>query len=81
MQYLQQALERRPSWPEARVKLARALLSSDRLEAALRQLNKVVEADPENADAHYQLGRAWTKKGRPDQARRHFALFEKLRQP
>ena len=81
VQYLQQALERRPSWPEARVKLARAFLSSDRLEAALRQLNKVVEADPENADAHYQLGRAWTKKGRPDQARRHFALFEKLRQP
>lgn len=81
IEYLQQALERRPAWPEARVKLARAFLSAGQHEAALRQLNRVVEADPENADAHYQLGRAWTKKGRPDQARRHFALFEKLRQP
>ena len=81
MQYLQRALERRPSWPEARVKLARDFLSSDRLEEALRQLNQVVEADPENADAHYLLDRAWTKMGQPDQARRHFALFEKLRQP
>ena len=33
------------------------------------------------ADAHYLLGRAWTKMGRPDQARHHFALFEELRQP
>ncbi len=81
VQYLRQALERRPSWPEARVKLARAFLSGDRLEEAQRQLNQVVEAEPENADAHYLLGRTWTKMGQPDQARRHFALFEKLRQP
>ena len=40
-------------------------LSSDRLEEALRQLNQVVEADPENADAHYLLDRAWTKMGQP----------------
>ena len=33
------------------------------------------------ADPHYLLGRAWTKMGQPDQARRHFALFEELRQP
>ena len=80
-EYLQQALERRPVWPEARVKLARAFLSSDEHEAALGQLNKVVEADPKNADAHYLLGRVWTKMGQPDQARSHFALFEELRQP
>ena len=77
--YLRQALDRNPSWPKGKVKLAMALTSVGKFEDALFQLNEVLQADAQNAEAHYQLGKLLKKMDKPEQAEEHLLLFEKLR--
>lgn len=77
--YLRQALDRNPSWPNAKIRLAMALASVGEFEAASVQLNEVLRVDANNAEAHYQLGQLLTKTGKPEQAKVHLQLFEKLR--
>ena len=77
--YLRQALDRNPSWPKGKIRLAMALTSVGKFEEALVQLNEVLRMDANDADAHYQLGQLLTKTGKPEQAKQHLQLFEKLR--
>ena len=77
--YLRQALERNPSWPEGKVQLAVSLGSINQYEEARTLLAEVIEADPRNADAHYQMGRLLMKLRKPEEARRHLELFESLK--
>ena len=77
--YLRQALDRNPSWPRGKVKLAMALSAVGKFEDALLELNAVLRADAQNAEAHYQLGQLLTKMDKPEQAKEHLLLFEKLR--
>ena len=77
--YLRQALDRNPTWPRGKVKLAMALTSVGEFEDALIQLNEVLQAHPQNAEAHYQIGQLLTKMGKPERAKEHLQLFEKLR--
>ena len=79
VEYLRQALDRNPSWPKGKVKLAMALTSVGKFEDALVQLNEVLDVDAKNAEAHYQLGQLLTKMDKPEQAKEHLLLFEKLR--
>jgi Flp pilus assembly protein TadD len=74
-------LERNRSSVQTRTKLGVALSAASRLDDAARQLRTAVQADPENADAHYQLGRVLMKLGRSDEARGHLSQFERLREP
>lgn len=78
---LERALERNPSSLQTRTKLGTAYSAGSRLQDARAQLLEVVNAEPSNADAHYQLGRVLMKLGEEEQARRHLALFERLREP
>lgn len=78
---LERALERNPSSTQTRTKLGAAYSAASRLQDATEQLRAVVLAEPSNADAHYQLGRVLMKLGEEDQARKHLALFERLREP
>ncbi len=77
--YLRQALDRNPSWPRGKVKLAMALAAVGKFEDALFELNAVLRADAQNAEAHYRLGQLLTKMDKPEQAKEHLLLFEKLR--
>jgi protein O-mannosyl-transferase len=77
--YLRQALERNPSWPEGKVQLAVALASANQYDEARTLLAGVIEADPRNAGAHYQMGRLLLKLRKPEEARRHLELFESLK--
>jgi len=78
--WLRQALDRSPSWPEAKVRLAAALGSTANYTEAKRLLEEVVAADPRNGQAHYQLAGLLVKLKQPEDARRHFLLFAELKQ-
>lgn len=79
--YLREAVLRNPAWSEGKVQLAMALFSSNQFKEAGQILSEVIQADPGNADAHYQMGRLLTKLGKGEEARRHFQAFESLRKP
>ena len=57
-------------------RLAGAYLSVDKVDQAAALLEPAVEAQPEQGDLHYLLGRAYRKKGRDADARREFQLAE-----
>jgi tetratricopeptide (TPR) repeat protein len=57
-------------------RLAGAYLSVDKVDQAAALLEPAVEAQPEQGDLHYLLGRAYRKKGRDAEARREFQLAE-----
>jgi tetratricopeptide (TPR) repeat protein len=76
---LRQAIERNAAWPEAKIQLALALIATDHTEEARGLLDAAVQADPKNADAHYQLGRLLMKLGQREQAQVHLKEFESLR--
>ena len=78
---LEQALARRRSSVQTRTRLGVALSAASRLEDAALHLRAAVQADPDNADAHYQLGRVLMKLGESEAARRHLSRFETLREP
>ena len=50
---------------------ARAFLQNGRFEQAAIGLSRVVELQPDNADAHHQLALAYRELARPAEARRH----------
>ena len=76
---IREALVRNKDWPEAKTQLAVALFSSDQYEDARLLLTEVLENNPKNADAHYQMGRLLLKLGKPEQARPHLEEFESLK--
>ena len=76
---LREALVRNTDWPEARIQLAVALSSTGQYEEAKALLEGVLQTDPKNADAHYQMGRLLLKQGRKEQARLHLQQFESLK--
>lgn len=78
---LEQALKRNPASVQTRTKLGAALSAASRLDDATEQLLAAVQAEPGNADAHFQLGRVLMKLGKVDEARVHLTQFERLREP
>lgn len=76
---LREALQIRPRFPEAQIKLAVAFGDLGQTEAAERVLETLVREQPDNADAHYQLGRLCLKRQERQKAAEHFQQFEALR--
>jgi len=79
--YLRQALLRNASWTEGKLKLAKALLGARDLSGAQVLLREVIEAQPQNAAAHYQLARLLSNMGEREQAAHHYEQFRKLKKP
>lgn len=74
------AAQLQPEDPDANLGLGKALLGmNDPLKAA-PYLEKAVRLDPSDFIAHYNLGTVYRKMGRPDDARRQLAEFERLKQ-
>ena len=67
------AIELDPDDPAPRFNYALLLLVTDRRGDALEQLERVVELDPGNAWAHYQIGTVWELRGSERRARRAYA--------
>ena len=76
-------LKDNPRDADAKSLTATFLLDQGDVNSALTQLQSVVTSAPDNAVAHYQLGRAYLASGRPDgqeSARAQFENAIKLRQ-
>jgi tetratricopeptide (TPR) repeat protein len=79
--FLQQALQIQPKFPQAQVQLGVALAALGKQQEAKAEFEAVVSAEPDNADAHYQLSRLYRKLGDPVKAKEHGLLFQRLRKP
>lgn len=58
----------------ARFGLGRALAAAGDPEAAIPELRRALELQPEASQVHYALGQAYRRAGRVEEARRHLAL-------
>lgn len=76
---LGKAARREPEKSSIREALGRAYFHAGRYPEAAAEFEAVVERYPVNDYAHFCLGRALTKSGRPDRARRHLAIAAALR--
>jgi Flp pilus assembly protein TadD len=54
-------------------------LNAGDVQSAIEHLERAVHANPDKAYAHYQLGRAYLKAKRPQDANREFAKVKNLR--
>ena len=68
-----------PDKTSIREALGRACFRARRYAEAVHEFEAVVERYPVNDYAHFCLGRALTKTGRTDRARRHLAIAANLR--
>jgi tetratricopeptide (TPR) repeat protein len=75
-----QALKLKPELPEAFSIRGRALLSLQKPQEAIDDLNKAAALDPQDSATHFQLARAYRQVGRPQDARRENSIYEKLEQ-
>lgn len=75
---LQRATSIDPTNFEAQWSLGRALMLSESYTEALEVLRVAVALQPQRADAHYQLGQALTRLGKSEEARKEFAIVDKL---
>ena len=76
---LRRARELEPDKTSIREALGRAYFHAGRYAAAREEFAAVVECSPVNDFAHFCLGRALEKTGRPLEARRHLTLAAGLR--
>ena len=76
---LRKAARLAPDKSSIREALGRAYFHSRRYPEAAEEFEAVVERYPVNDYAHFCLGRALTKSGRTDRARRHIAIAANLR--
>lgn len=75
---LDEVIAAHPENTAARLLRARAFFASAQLRPAELEFCVVLEREPDNAYAHYALGRTYQRQSRPVQARRHFRLAAAL---
>lgn len=68
-----------PSDIDAQLGLAKALLMQRKADEAEPILEKILQAEPENDLAHYQLSRVYWQKGKKDDANREVELYKKYK--
>lgn len=67
-----------PENTAARLLRARAFFAAAQLRPAELEFQIVLEREPDNAFAHFALGRTLERASRPDEAQRHFRLAAAL---
>ncbi|MCK7622025.1 tetratricopeptide repeat protein [Streptomyces sp. RS10V-4] len=75
---LDSVISAHPENTAARLLRARAFFLSAQLRAAELEFQIVLEREPDNAFAHFALGRTLERALRPDEALRHFRLAAAL---
>jgi Tfp pilus assembly protein PilF len=76
--HLLRAISLEPSFPPARLALARLYIRTERLAEAATQLEAVAAADPNQPEAQYQLSRVYVRLKRPEDAQKAIAAFKRL---
>jgi Flp pilus assembly protein TadD len=72
-------LEARPDFADARYLLGKILLAQGATAEAIAQLEAATRLAPDEANAHYQLARAYTSLGRAEDAQREFEVFRQIK--
>ncbi|MER8031351.1 tetratricopeptide repeat protein [Streptomyces bauhiniae] len=75
---LDEVIAAHPENTAARLLRARAFFAAAQLRPAELEFTVVLEREPDNAFAHFALGRTYERQGRSGQARRHFRLAAAL---
>ncbi|WEV28405.1 tetratricopeptide repeat protein [Streptomyces sp. 71268] len=75
---LDSVISAHPDNTAARLLRARAFFLGAQLRAAELEFQHVLEREPDNAFAHFALGRTLERASRPDEATRHFRLAAAL---
>ncbi len=65
--------------PDARYLLGKILLSQGAAAEAAEHLEAAARLSPEDANVRYQLGQAYQKLGRREQAEKEFEAFQALK--
>lgn len=68
-----------PDFAEARIGLARVLISQQQPERAISQLQKAISLDRANEVAYYQLAMAYGRLGQAAEQQKALAEFQRLR--
>ena len=77
--YLTTANELRPGSAEVLFEMAAMAVTAHHYPDAEPLLLKVIQREPEHAEAHFLLAECYQKSGRTDEAKREREIFEKLR--
>lgn len=75
---LDSVIDAHPENTAARLLRARAFFAAAQLRPAELEFTIVLEREPDNAFAHFALARTYERRGRPEQAKRHFRLAAAL---
>jgi Tfp pilus assembly protein PilF len=76
--HLKRAFLLDPGFQQARLELGKLYLRSNRFAEAAVELEAVIKADPKLPEAYYQLGRAYVRLKKKDEAQAIMAKFESL---
>ena len=76
--HFERAVQYHPDFFEARVAIAKVLLTMGQTAAALPYLQSAARLEPGNKVPHYLLASAYKTLGNPDQAAKEFAVYREL---
>lgn len=77
---LRQAVGLDPHSADARYQLGQVALKQGQLEEAETEFLAALKSDPDRSSTHFALSLIYRRTGRAEDAARHFALYEKLKQ-
>jgi tetratricopeptide (TPR) repeat protein len=75
---LQKSIWLNPFYSAPYIVLGKVYMQKDQLSIAEGMLSRAIEYDPNNRSAHYVLGQLLQRMGRGDEAKREFAIAERL---
>jgi len=78
---LQKSLWLNPYYSGPYILLGRLYLKKAQPATAEGMLRRAIQYDPNNRTAHYLLGQLLQQTGRPEEARKEFAIAESLQPP
>jgi tetratricopeptide (TPR) repeat protein len=76
--HFERAVQYHPDFFEARVAMAKVLLTTGQTAAAVPYLQAAAQLEPANKVPHYLLASAYKTLGNPDRAAKEFAVYRKL---
>ena len=75
---LRKSVSLKADYWESRLELAKALEQKGDLEGAARELQRAIELNPKTAEAHFRLGRVYDRMGKPEEAKKEYAIQTQL---